>query len=148
MMRILYASGVVLAFGLVVAEDLDIAPLEQPSLKPGLDPNQVSPGAFGFIVTFILAIAVILLFADMARRQRRLKYRFDYAMQREREQAEAEEGAEGAAESAETAADEAAAEKSIAEQSNAQKSTEESSTPEQTGGAARGVGKDAQPPQA
>ena len=143
MMRALYASGVVLASGLVAAEDLDIAPLEQPSLKPGLDPNQVSPGAFGFIVTFILAIAVILLFADMARRQRRLKYRFDYAMQREREQAEAEEDTEGAAESADTAADAAAA-----EQSTAGKNSAENSSPEQTGGAPRGVGKDAQPPQA
>ena len=148
MMRALYASGVVLASGLVVAEDLDIAPLEQPSLKPGLDPNQVSPGAFGFIVTFILAIAVILLFADMARRQRRLKYRFDYAMQREREQAEAEEGTGGAAESADTAADEAAAEKSTTGKSTTGKNRAENNTPEQTGGAPRGVGKDAQPPQA
>lgn len=83
----------------VLAEDIDIAPNQQPSLKPGLDPQQVSPGALGFIITFILAAAVILLFADMTRRQRRLKYRYDYALQRE-QQRRAEEGEQPGSEKA------------------------------------------------
>lgn len=40
-----------------------------------LDPNTVTPGVAGFIVTFLLAVAVILLVIDMVRRTRRISHR-------------------------------------------------------------------------
>lgn len=58
---------------------------ESPSLKPGLDANQVSPGVIGFLITLLLAVLIILVGLDHTRRQRRLKNRFDYAMAREEE---------------------------------------------------------------
>ncbi|QTG79383.1 hypothetical protein [Arthrobacter crystallopoietes] len=51
------------------------APNDEPSLRPGLDPDQVTPGAWGFFATFFLAAAIILLIWDMARRIRRVRYR-------------------------------------------------------------------------
>ncbi|WP_193554110.1 hypothetical protein [Rothia uropygialis] len=62
---------------------------ESPSLKPGLDANQVSPGVVGFLLTLLLAVLIILVALDHTRRQRRLKNRFDYAMAREAEEREA-----------------------------------------------------------
>lgn len=45
-----------------------------------------SPGIIGFIVTFIMAVAIILLGLDLTRRARRLRYRSQYALAREAEQ--------------------------------------------------------------
>jgi flagellar biosynthesis/type III secretory pathway M-ring protein FliF/YscJ len=50
-------------------------PSGEPTLKPGLDPNQVTPGPWGFFITFGLAVVVILLIWDMSRRIRRVRYR-------------------------------------------------------------------------
>lgn len=49
-----------------------------------------SPGFLGFVLTFILGVAIILLMLDMTRRARRLRYRNEYALARE-----AQERAEG-----------------------------------------------------
>ena len=45
--------------------------------SPSADPAEVysSPGTIGFIFTFALAAATILLIFDMVRRQRRVRYR-------------------------------------------------------------------------
>lgn len=51
-------------------------------LKPGLEPSQVSPGLAGFLATFFLVAVVILLILDFNRRNRRLRYRAQYAEQR------------------------------------------------------------------
>lgn len=51
-------------------------------LKPGLEPSQVSPGLLGFIATFLLVLAVIFLVVDFNRRNRRLRYRAEYAERR------------------------------------------------------------------
>jgi hypothetical protein len=51
------------------------APSPEPTLRPGLDPNQVSPGPWGFFITFALAVVLILLVRDMTRRIRRVRYR-------------------------------------------------------------------------
>ncbi|WP_253907391.1 hypothetical protein [Arthrobacter sp. 35/47] len=51
------------------------APGEEPSLRPGLDPTQVTPGLLGFLATLFMVIAVIFLIRDMARRIRRVRYR-------------------------------------------------------------------------
>lgn len=40
-----------------------------------IDPNIVTPGVIGFLVTFGLVIVVVILIADMVRRTRRLRYR-------------------------------------------------------------------------
>lgn len=44
-----------------------------------------SPGITGFLVTMVLGIVIILLGLDLTRRQRRLRYRVDYAKAREAE---------------------------------------------------------------
>ncbi|WP_458116683.1 hypothetical protein [Arthrobacter sp. D2-10] len=51
------------------------APGDEPSLRPGLDPTQVTPGLLGFLATLFLVIAVIFLIRDMTRRIRRVRYR-------------------------------------------------------------------------
>jgi len=40
-----------------------------------IDPDIVTPGVIGFIVTFGLVVVVVLLIVDMTRRIRRLRYR-------------------------------------------------------------------------
>lgn len=39
------------------------------------DPNMVTPGVIGFVVTFLVAAATVLLVIDMTRRIRRVRYR-------------------------------------------------------------------------
>jgi hypothetical protein len=83
-----------------------------PSLAPALrvlaaaaeeefDPNDVTPGVIGFIVTIAIMAVVLLLVLDMVRRIRRVNYR---AEARERIAAEEAAAAEAAADP-ETAAD-------------------------------------------
>ena len=40
-----------------------------------VDPNSVTPGVVGFLVTLFVAVVVLLLIADMVRRVRRVRYR-------------------------------------------------------------------------
>lgn len=40
-----------------------------------LDPNTVTPGVIGFVLTFLVAVAVVLLVIDMVRRIRRINHR-------------------------------------------------------------------------
>jgi capsular polysaccharide biosynthesis protein len=40
-----------------------------------VDPNSVTPGVVGFLATLFVAVAVLLLIADMVRRVRRVRYR-------------------------------------------------------------------------
>lgn len=51
------------------------APENGASLRPGLDPTQVTPGLLGFLVTLFFVVAVIFLIRDMTRRIRRVRYR-------------------------------------------------------------------------
>ena len=44
-----------------------------------VDPNLVTPGAVGFIATFVVGIGVLLLLLDMNRRMRRNRYRAEIA---------------------------------------------------------------------
>ncbi|WP_233542869.1 hypothetical protein [Kocuria tytonis] len=62
------------------------APSPEDTLRPGLDPSQVSPGLVGFLMTFVLTAAVVLLVIDFNRRNRRLRYRAQYAEQRAAEE--------------------------------------------------------------
>lgn len=43
-------------------------------LRPGLETWQVSPGLIGFLVTFALAVACVLLFLNMSKHLRRAGY--------------------------------------------------------------------------
>ncbi|MCW2134167.1 hypothetical protein [Arthrobacter sp. VKM Ac-2550] len=44
-------------------------------LRPGLEPDQVTPGALGFFATFFLVVAVVLLMRSMASHIRKVRYR-------------------------------------------------------------------------
>lgn len=55
--------------------------------EPEFDPNTVTPGAWGFVAIFLIAVATVLLILDMARRIRRTTYR---AQIQEKLQAEAD----------------------------------------------------------
>ena len=44
-------------------------------LAEKIDPNGVTPGVIGFIITAGVAILSLLLIVDMVRRMRRLRYR-------------------------------------------------------------------------
>lgn len=46
-----------------------------PTPSPGVDPNLVTPGVIGFVVTLLIAVATVLLIIDMNRRIRRTRYR-------------------------------------------------------------------------
>jgi len=64
---------------------------------PAPNPDLVTPGVWGFVVTFGFAVVVVLLIIDMVRRIRRVRYREDIsrrldAEQRDAEQRDAEQG--------------------------------------------------------
>ncbi|WP_159802459.1 hypothetical protein [Arthrobacter zhaoguopingii] len=44
------------------------------NLRPGLDPESVTPGTLGFIFTVVIVVAVIFLIRDMSKRIRRVRY--------------------------------------------------------------------------
>jgi hypothetical protein len=53
-----------------------VTPSPEPSTEPpGFNEDTVTPGVVGFIVTFLVAVAVIVLIVDMVRRVRRVNYR-------------------------------------------------------------------------
>ncbi|WP_223691037.1 hypothetical protein [Leifsonia poae] len=60
-------------------------PSPSPSLGP--DEDNVTPGYVGFLVTFLVAVAVVLLVIDMVRRIRRVRYRAEIAEKLDAEQA-------------------------------------------------------------
>ncbi|MGM7670842.1 hypothetical protein [Microbacterium sp. A93] len=79
-------------------------PIPTPSMT--VDPNSVTPGPAGFAVIIIVLIAVILLIWDMNRRIRRVRYREEV-----REELDAEEAANAAAQGTDAvASDDAASE--------------------------------------
>jgi hypothetical protein len=51
--------------------------LPTPVPVPGFDgdPNVVTPGVIGFVLTLLVAVATVLLVLDMTRRVRRVRYR-------------------------------------------------------------------------
>lgn len=61
-------------------------PSPTPSSGPSAD--QVTPGVVGFVVTFLVAVAAVLLALDMTRRIRRVRYRAEIAEKLDAEQAE------------------------------------------------------------
>ncbi|WP_028280175.1 hypothetical protein [Arthrobacter sp. H5] len=64
-----------MSFLLNLAAAVTPEPGDEPSLRPGLDPSQVTPGTLGFLATLFLVVAVIFLIRDMVKRIRRVRYR-------------------------------------------------------------------------
>ena len=56
------------------------------------DPNLVTPGVWGFVLTFLVMVVVVLLILDMVRRIRRVNYRAEVRSQLEAEARDAERG--------------------------------------------------------
>jgi hypothetical protein len=69
--------------------ELVLAVTPSPSPSPQFDENQVTPGPWGFVITFAIAGIVVFLVIDMVRRVRRVNYRAEID---ERLQAEVAEG--------------------------------------------------------
>lgn len=63
-----------------------------PGPAEDFDPNVVTPGVWGFVITFALVIAVVLLIVDMVRRTRRVSHRAAINEQLDAEEAAAAEG--------------------------------------------------------
>lgn len=55
---------------------------------PTFNEDSVTPGWIGFVVTFLVAIAVVLLCVDLVRRIRRVRYRGEIRERLEAERAE------------------------------------------------------------
>jgi hypothetical protein len=85
----------------------------EPELRPGLDPEQVTPGTLGFLATLFVVVLTIFLIRDMTKRIRRVRYQ---AQVEEEELTAAsareagETGARGAASASAEAGTEASAE--------------------------------------
>jgi len=54
------------------------------------DPDTVTPGVWGFVLTFLVMVVVVLLVLDMVRRIRRVNYRAEVRAQLEAERLEHE----------------------------------------------------------
>jgi hypothetical protein len=54
------------------------------------DPDTVTPGIWGFVLTFVIMVVVVLLVLDMVRRIRRVNYRAEVREQLESERLEQE----------------------------------------------------------
>jgi flagellar biosynthesis/type III secretory pathway M-ring protein FliF/YscJ len=56
------------------------------------DPNLVTPGVWGFVLTFVVMVIAVVLILDMVRRVRRVNYRAEVRAQLEAEARDAELG--------------------------------------------------------
>lgn len=63
--------------------------VDDPDLRPELDPYDVSPGLVGFLVMFVIALACILLFLSLTKHLRRSKHN-EEMQQREAQKKESE----------------------------------------------------------
>jgi hypothetical protein len=61
-----------------------------PTPDPNFDPNSVTPQWIGFLATFLVAVATVLLIVDMTRRIRRVRYRDEIRANLEAERAAAD----------------------------------------------------------
>jgi hypothetical protein len=60
-----------------------------PTPSPEVDPNLVTPGVIGFLVTLAMIVAVILLLISLTRRIRRVNNRAEIAARLDAEEAAA-----------------------------------------------------------
>ena len=64
-----------------------------PAPSPNVNADLVTPGVWGFAITALVMIAVILLIVDMVRRMRRVNYRAEIRQRLEDEAAAARDKA-------------------------------------------------------
>jgi hypothetical protein len=64
------------------------------------DADSVTPGVWGFVITFMVAAVTVLLIIDMTRRIRRTRYRAEIAQKLDAEQLDAQQAAADADRSA------------------------------------------------
>ena len=72
-----------------------LAATPTPSPTSGPSDDSVTPGVVGFTVTFLIAVAAVLLVLDMTRRIRRVRYRAEIAEKLDAEKAEQQDDASG-----------------------------------------------------
>ena len=72
-----------------------LAATPTPSPTSGPSDDSVTPGVVGFTVTFLIAVAAVLLVLDMTRRIRRVRYRAEIAEKLDAEKAEHQDDADG-----------------------------------------------------
>ncbi len=70
-------------------------PTPSPVPTSGVDADLVTPGVWGFVITFLLIVAVVLLIIDMTRRIRRVTHRAQVREQLAAEQLAAEDDTPG-----------------------------------------------------
>lgn len=63
-----------------------------PSPSPVINEDMVTPGVIGFLATFFIAAATVLLVVDMTRRVRRVRYRAEVQEQLDAEERQADGG--------------------------------------------------------
>jgi uncharacterized membrane protein len=68
--------------------------LATPAPAEDFDPNVVTPGVIGFILTIVVVFAVVLLMVDMSRRMRRVRHRAEINERLDAEEAAAARGEE------------------------------------------------------
>ena len=66
-----------------------------PTTPPEFNEDTVTPGLFGFVTMFVIALAAVLLALDMVRRVRRTTYRAQVNEQLDAEERESADGAAG-----------------------------------------------------
>ncbi|SFR73907.1 hypothetical protein SAMN05428970_1625 [Agromyces sp. CF514] len=71
----------------LVAAQVAVAPIVR-AAEDEVDPNDVTPGVWGFVITFAIMVVVLLLVLDMTRRIRRTNYRAEVQAELAREMAE------------------------------------------------------------
>lgn len=71
-----------------------VSALHAATPPPEFDPNSVTPTWVGFLITFLVAVAAVLLILDMVRRVRRVRYRSEIRERLDGER-EAENSTEG-----------------------------------------------------
>jgi hypothetical protein len=72
-----------------------LAATPTPSPTSGPSDDSVTPGVVGFTVTFLIAVAAVLLILDMTRRIRRVRYRAEIAEKLDAEKAEQQDDTDG-----------------------------------------------------
>ncbi|ANJ26511.1 hypothetical protein [Agromyces aureus] len=79
----------------LLSAQVALAPLVRAADDQEFDPNDVTPGVWGFVITFAVMVAVLLLVLDMTRRIRRTNYRAEVQQELAREMAEADAANQG-----------------------------------------------------
>lgn len=72
-----------------------LAATPTPSPTSGPSDDSVTPGVVGFTVTFLIAVAAVLLILDMTRRIRRVRYRAEIAEKLDAENGTQQDDADG-----------------------------------------------------